>query len=95
MLLLLAISRDGAVFDTRLDEKSKVQSPAMLNCTAKRFKGMGFTLPPEVPPTPPPDPLPAGWEPPPPPPVPGVAVTLTIVAPEPIPPAVPGAPPVP
>lgn len=82
MLVLLAISKDGAVFDTRLDEKSKVQSPTMLGCTAKRFKGMGFTLPPEAPPVP----VVEGQEPPPPPPIPGVAVTLTIVAPEPVPP---------
>ncbi|MBA2322143.1 MAG: hypothetical protein H0V89_13440 [Deltaproteobacteria bacterium] len=79
MVTLLGIAKDGSVFDTRLDEKSAVQSPTMLRCSGKRFRGMAFTVPE---PTPPPPPV-EGEEPPPPPIPPGVTVTLQITAPPP------------
>lgn len=53
MTLHLAISKTGDVYDTLVDEKSKVQSPAMLRCATKRYKKMKFTVPEEVPPPPP------------------------------------------
>ena len=72
MTLNLAVSKEGDVYDTLVDEKSKVQSPAILRCAAKRFRQLTFTLPEPVPP-PPPEP---GKEPPPPPPAPKVIVNL-------------------
>lgn len=52
MDLNLAIGREGDVYDTVVDEKSKVQSPAMLACAQKRFRKLSFTLPPPAPPVP-------------------------------------------
>jgi hypothetical protein len=89
MLMQLAIDRNGTAFDTRLDETSKVQSPTMLKCAAKRFRGIVFKVPPpeSLPPPPPPDPKhPVDPNaPPPPPPAPDVKITLQITAPEPVP----------
>jgi hypothetical protein len=34
MIMMLGIAKDGSVYDTRLDEKSKVQSPTMLRCAS-------------------------------------------------------------
>lgn len=81
MISILGIAKDGSIYDTRLDEKSKVQSPTMLRCSTKRFRGLAFTLP--EPPPPPPPPV-EGEEPPPPPIPPGITATFTIVAPEPV-----------
>ncbi len=72
MTLHLAVSKTGDVYDTMVDEKSKVQSPAMLRCATKRFKKTKFTVPEEVPPAP----VPAGEKPPEPPPRPKVTVHL-------------------
>lgn len=57
MTLLLALSKDGQVYDTLVDEKSKLQSPTILRCAAKRFRKLSFTLN-EIPATPPPPPKP-------------------------------------
>lgn len=49
MSLVLAIGKTGDVYDTLVDEKSKLQSPGMLRCSAKRFKKLKFTVPEEAP----------------------------------------------
>jgi hypothetical protein len=81
MISILGIAKDGSIYDTRLDETSKVQSPTMLRCSTKRFRGIAFTVPEPPPPPPPPAP---GEEPLPPPVPPGVTVTFQIVAPPPV-----------
>lgn len=72
MDLNLAIGREGDVYDTVVDEKSKVQSPAMLRCAQKRFRQITLTVPPPAPPV---EPEP-GKKPPEPPPAPKVVVHL-------------------
>lgn len=78
MTLFLAVGRDGGVYDTLVDEKSKVQSPAIKACAAKRFRKMQFTPPP--PPTEPPAPV-NPRKPPPPPVVPKAIVEFDFVTP--------------
>ncbi len=72
LTLHLSVNQEGQVYATNVDEKSKLQSPAMLRCAAKRFRRMQLTMPevPELPEgavPPPPPPLEPGEEPPPPP----------------------------
>jgi len=72
MTMHLSVNQEGQVYATNLDEKSELQSPAMLRCAAKRFRRMQLTMPemPELPEgvaPPPPAPLKPGEEPPPPP----------------------------
>jgi hypothetical protein len=72
MTLHLSVNQDGQVYATNVDEKSKLQSPAILRCAAKRFRRVQLTMPevPELPEgatPPPPAPLKPGEEPPPPP----------------------------
>jgi hypothetical protein len=76
MDLNLAVGREGDVYDTSVDEKSKVQSPAILKCAAKRFRRLTFTLPPAEPPAP----VEPGAKPPPPPTPPKVKVHLDFPA---------------
>jgi hypothetical protein len=45
MTLVLAVSKDGQVYDTLVDEKSKLQEPAIKTCAAKRFRKLSFTVP--------------------------------------------------
>ncbi|MEZ4235750.1 MAG: hypothetical protein R3F59_06220 [Myxococcota bacterium] len=47
MSLQLALSKDGRVYDTLVNEKSQVQSPAMLRCASKRFRKLEFELVPQ------------------------------------------------
>jgi hypothetical protein len=77
MDLILAVGKEGDVYDTVVDEKSKVQSPAILRCAAKRFRRLSFTLPPPVPPVP----VEPGAKPPPPPTPPKVLVHLDFPTP--------------
>jgi hypothetical protein len=72
MDLTLAVGREGDVYDTVVDEKSKVQSPAILRCAQKRFRRLTFTVPPPEPPAP----VEPGAKPPPPPTPPKVVVHL-------------------
>lgn len=72
MDLTLAVGKEGDVYDTVVDEKSKVQSPAMLRCAQKRFRRLTFTVPPPEPPAP----VEPGAKPPPPPTPPKVVVHL-------------------
>lgn len=66
MTIHLPVSKDGDVYDTLVDEKSKLQSPAILGCVKRRFRRASFTLPEPVEPPP----VPEGRKPPEPPPVP-------------------------
>lgn len=59
MSLQLALSKDGHVYDTLVDEKSKLQSPAILSCAAKRFRKLEFAMT-DAPPPPPPKPAKKG-----------------------------------
>jgi hypothetical protein len=57
MSLKLMLSKDGTVYDTVVEPTSKVQSPAISRCAAKRFRKLQFTmLPPGEPPAPAPAP---------------------------------------
>jgi hypothetical protein len=81
MTLELALAKDGHVYDTLVDPKSKIQSPTILRCAAKRFRKLTFTLN-EVPATPPPPPKPVKGKrgkPPEPPPPPRVIVNLDFI----------------
>jgi hypothetical protein len=44
MSLKLMLSKDGTVYDTVVDPTSKVQSPTISRCAAKRFRKLQFTL---------------------------------------------------
>jgi hypothetical protein len=46
MDLRLSVSKEGQVYSTNVDEKSPLQSPAVLKCATKRFRRMQLELPP-------------------------------------------------
>jgi hypothetical protein len=85
MTLQLAISKDGQVYDTLVDENSVVQSPELKACAAKRFRKLSFTMPDPSAAPPPPPPAPKkgkkgrGPQPPPGPVAPRVLVNLEFI----------------
>ena len=78
MTLTLAISKDGQVYDTLVDEKSKLQEPTIKTCPAKRFRKLAFTVP-DPATLPPPEPVkPKRGQKGPPPPPPGPRATIDL-----------------
>ncbi|MCA9491418.1 MAG: hypothetical protein KC621_15910 [Myxococcales bacterium] len=49
MSLILAVGKNGDVYDTLVEEKSRLQSPGILRCGTKRFRKLKFTVPEEGP----------------------------------------------